>query len=188
MLMTRSARYVAFTVAIAGTWLTASSYAADIPKLGEKLPNISSVSLDKKEVSTDELLRKNKIVVTFLRGYPGYQCPICTRQVAELIKMSEELQAADAQVILIYPGALKSLSDKAGEFFKPLDLPKNFHVIVDQDYQIVNQFGLRWDAKNETTYPATFVTDLSGEIVYALVSEGHGGRAKGSEVLKALQN
>jgi hypothetical protein len=46
--------------------------------------------------------------------------------------------------------------------------------------------GLRWDAPDETAYPATFVIDRGGAVRFAQVSLGHDGRALATDVLKAL--
>ena len=166
--------------------MAADTETAEKPEVGDDLPEIEGESMEGQDVSTKELLEEGKLVVVFLRGYPGYQCPICSRQVASLIKVSDEIEEAGASVILIYPGEVDSLEDKAEEFFKSADLPKNFHVMIDQDYEIVNAYGLRWDATRETTYPATFVANKQGKITYALISDGHGGRSDAEDVVQAL--
>ena len=47
-------------------------------------------------------------------------------------------------------------------------------------------YHLRWEAKNETAYLATFVIDRERKIQFAKISMSHGGRASADEVLKAL--
>ena len=44
------------------------------------------------------------VVVIVLRGYPGYQCPLCRRQVGALINRAKTLAKAAHKVILVYPG------------------------------------------------------------------------------------
>ena len=46
--------------------------------------------------------------------------------------------------------------------------------------------NLRWEAKNETAYPATFVIDRERKIQVAKISMTHGGGVLVDEVLKAL--
>ena len=52
---------------------------------------------------------------------------------------------------------------------------------------MVNAYGLRWDAPNETAYPSTFIVHRDGLIRFAKVSRTHGGRASATEVLAALK-
>lgn len=125
-------------------------------------------------------------VLVFLRGYPGYQCPLCTRQVGELLAKSKELADARADVVFIYPGVAKDLTAKSKEFLADKQLPTGFTMVVDQDYEVVNTYRLRWNAPRETAYPATFVIDPTGVIRYAKISQTHGDRAPVKEVLAAL--
>jgi thioredoxin-dependent peroxiredoxin len=122
-----------------------------------------------------------------LRGWPGYQCPLCSRQVKELTDVAERFQKAGAQVVLVYPGPAAGLKEHAREFAAGKTLPKGFLLLLDPDYQFTNAYGLRWDAARETAYPSTFVLDSGRTIRFALVSRSHGGRAKTGDVLQALE-
>ena len=93
---------------------------------------------------------------------------------------------AGATVVLVYPGNADKLDEHAREFLSDKMLPTNFRFVTDPDYSFGNKYGLRWEAKNETVYPATFVVNPKGMLTFALVSKSHGGRAKTEEVLKAL--
>jgi outer membrane biosynthesis protein TonB len=46
---------------------------------------------------------------------------------------------------------------------------------------------LRWNAKNETAYPSTFIVDRSGNIGFAQVSHSHGGRVSATAALEAVR-
>ena len=125
-------------------------------------------------------------VLVFLRGYPGYQCPLCSRQVGELLAKTEELAAARTNVVFVYPGVAKDLTAKSKEFLVDKQLPSGFNMVIDQDYEVVNAYHLRWQAPRETAYPSTFVIDPTGVIRYAKISQTHGDRAPVKEVLAAL--
>ena len=58
--------------------------------------------------------------------------------------------------------------------------------MLDPDYEFTKAYHLRWEAKNETVYPATFVIDRERKIQFSKISMSHGGRASADEVLKAL--
>jgi peroxiredoxin len=126
------------------------------------------------------------IVLIVGRGWPGYQCPFCTRQFAEFRSHAKELQEAGARVLWIYPGPAEELDMHAADFTGTEALPANFRVLIDPGYKFTNAYGLRWDAPRETAYPATFVIDRDGTIRFANVSLEHGGRTPVAEVLKSL--
>ena len=123
-----------------------------------------------------------------LRGYPGYQCPICSKQVGEFVGKADQLKKAGARVVFVYPGPADKLKEHAAEFTKgkEKDYPAEFTLVLDPDYTFTNAYNLRWDAKNETAYPATFVIDGDRKVTFATVSKTHAGRAKADDVLKAL--
>ena len=162
-----------------------------IPQVAEKAPDFSLNALDGTAVTLSKLTAVSPVVLVVLRGYPGYQCPICAYQVAGLIAQESELSAANAHVVLVYPGASENLATKAKEFWKMRDLifaklPGNFSYVIDPGYQFTLAYGLRWDAPKETAYPATFVIDRQGVVRYVKVSRTHGNRAPVADILKVL--
>lgn len=137
-------------------------------------------------VRLSTVLKSGPAVVVVLRGYPGYQCPICSRQVGELISKTKEFTDHKTSVLLIYPGPAKELDQRAKEFVKGSELPAPLTLLLDPDYSFTNAYGLRWDAPRETAYPSTFVIDTDGTVRYAKISKSHGDRAEVSDVIKAL--
>ncbi len=174
-----------------GLALLAVSFArgaiAGIPAVGEQAPDFTLKTLEGDSVNLDELRENGPVVLVVLRGYPGYQCPICSVQVADLMKHAAALKQAGANVVLVYPGPIDGLGDRAEEFLKGKTLPENFHYVTDPGYEFTSAYELRWDAPRETAYPSTFVIDRDGIIRYAKVSKSHGGRAKGSDVAAAAK-
>lgn len=156
------------------------------PAVGGKAPNFTLKAIDGKNVSLAETLKRGPAVVIVLRGYPGYQCPLCTRQVADLLKHADEIKARRAQVLMIYPGPSANLRTRAEEFIRGQKLPGNVSLLVDPDYAFVSAYGLRWDAPNETAYPSTFVINPDGPVRFAKISKTHGGRSSAAEVVKTL--
>ncbi len=162
-----------------------------IPALADKAPDFSLNALDGTAVTLSKLTANSPVVLVVLRGFPGYQCPICAAQVAGLIAHEHELAFANAHVVLVYPGSGDNLATKAAEFWKmrPLmfsKLPGNFSYVTDPGYQFTVAYALRWDAPSETAYPSTFVIDREGVVRYVKVSKTHGNRAPVAEILRAL--
>lgn len=166
----------------------ATSANAAAPKVGEAAADFTLKTPAGEPVQLTTLLKQGPVVLVVLRGWPGYQCPICTVQVGELVGKTKDLQAAQAQVVLVYPGPAAGLDDHAKEFATGKNLPANFHYVIDPDYIFTQQYDLRWNAPKETAYPSTFVIDRQGKIVFAKTSRGHGDRAKVSDILGALKS
>jgi peroxiredoxin Q/BCP len=162
------------------------AWAVEPPQVGETAADFELPSLAGGKQSLTALKNQGPVVLVVLRGFPGYQCPLCHRQVAEFLGQAESFRKAGAQVVFVYPGPSKSLAARAKEFLKEQKVPDDFHLLIDPDYTLTNKYGLRWKAPKETAYPSTFIIQPSGKISYALVSREHGGRSKASDVLEQL--
>jgi peroxiredoxin len=160
--------------------------AKTLPAVGDQAPDFTMVALDDSKITLSKVLEEGPAVVVVLRGYPGYQCPLCSRQVASLIGSKKAFADKNAKVILVYPGAVDDLESKAEEFLSKMKLPSHFVLVTDPDYEFTEAYGLRWDAPNETAYPSTFVIDRDGKILLAVVSHSHGDRAETKQVIAKL--
>ena len=171
------------------TLILATSQAADVfspPAVGDEAAEFELESLSSGEkVSLKETLKTSPVVLVILRGYPGYQCPICNRQVGELISKKEAFEGV--RVLLVYPGPDDQLKAKAKEFMGKKTLPGNFDLLLDPGLKVTTAYNLRWDAERETSYPSTFVINKEGQMTYAVVSVTHGGRPPVSEVINAVK-
>ena len=178
-------RVVLFTLLLASQ---VKADQADERKLesGDKALAFKSTDLEGKSFEFQPDKTGRWTVLVFLRGYPGYQCPLCTRQFGELLANADKLENARADVVFVYPGVSKELTTKAKEFLADKRLPTGFTIVIDQDYEVVKAYRLRWEAPRETAYPSTFVIDPTGVIRYAKISQTHGDRAPVKEVLAAL--
>lgn len=154
--------------------------------VGKKAEDFKLKTIQGDEIQLKEILKDKAVVLVVLRGWPGYQCPICTKQVGGLIADADEFSELKSVVVLVYPGPSADLQTHAKEFSEDFNFPANFHFTIDPDYSMINKYGLRWDAPKETAYPSTFVISKNGEIVYSKVSTTHGGRADNEELFEAL--
>ena len=159
--------------------------AAEIPKLGDKAPDFTHKTLDDQTVHLGEMTAKGDVVLVVLRGWPGYQCPICDRQVHDFIAAAPGFAGAKAQLVFVYPGPADDLKAHAEEFktWKGKEWPASFLYVLDPDYTMVNAYGLRWDAPKETACPSTFVLDDKGVVRFVKISHTHGDRTKAADVL-----
>jgi thioredoxin-dependent peroxiredoxin len=160
--------------------------AAGPPTMGDRAPDFKLATPEGKTVQLSEMTAKGPVVLVVLRGYPGYQCPYCNRQVQDFIQKAQGFADAGAHVVLVYPGPSQDLGDKANEFLNDKKLPDNFTLVLDPGYEFTNLYGLRWDAPHETAYPSTFLIDRQGSIFFSKIVKEHGGRTTAAEVLDAL--
>lgn len=156
-------------------------------KTGDKIIEFYAQLIDGSEVSLAKLYDESPLVLIVLRGWPEYQCPVCTRQVGEFVAEADQFEKYGAKVLMIYPGPSDVLQEKAEEFTEDFTFPEGFYFALDPNYSMVNKYGLRWDAPKETAYPSTFVIDKAGIVLFAKVSSTHGGRADVEEVVAALK-
>lgn len=154
--------------------------------VGEKAADFKLQTIRGNEVQLDEMIKDHYVILVVLRGWPGYQCPMCTKQVGNLISDADIIAELRAVVIMVYPEPSEQLQEHAKEFSEDFKFPDNYYFTLDPDYSMINKYGLRWDAPKETAYPSTFVINKKGEIVFSKVSTTHGGRATNEEIFESL--
>lgn len=156
------------------------------PKVGDIALDFELSEVKGEKIGLAALAAKGPVILVVLRGFPGYQCPVCTVQVGQLLGKAEQFAKSKANVVLVYPGPADGVKARAEEFVRGKTLPTNFYLLLDPDFSMINRYGLRWNAKNETSYPSTFVLDRERKVLFAKVSRTHGDRAKVEDILAAL--
>jgi peroxiredoxin len=170
----------------AAMMVVAVGFGGERPEVGKVAADFELNDLQGTKHTLAETAKKGPVVLMVLRGFPGYQCPVCNKQVGQYLSAADKFKAKGATVLMVYPGPSKGLQEHAAEFVSGKTLPAGFHMLIDPDDTVVNAYDLRWDAPNETAYPSTFVLDKDRKVVFAKISKTHGDRAEASEVLKAL--
>lgn len=186
----RPVELLAWFVIAVSTFASQPVWAADAeapPAVGQPAPDFELPSLTGEPVRLSRLTSQGPVVLVVLRGYPGYQCPLCRIQFADLLKHAQAFADAGSRVVFVYPGPAEGLADHAREFVGKSVLPEHFFLVTDPDYQFTETFHLRWNAPHETAYPSSFVVGREGTVRFALVSKTHGGRAKTSDLLATLK-
>jgi thioredoxin-dependent peroxiredoxin len=160
---------------------------AQTPAIGANAPDFTLSTPTGKAVRMSKEEQGHDLVLVVLRGFPGYQCPYCVKQVHDFVDHATDFAAKNARVLLVYPGPPADLGQHAKEFLeKQAELPSNVVLVTDPDYKVTNLYGLRWDAPHETAYPSTFVLDKKGKIVFEKISHTHGDRLSAQDALDHL--
>jgi peroxiredoxin len=156
-------------------------------KLGDVAKDFEFQPLEgNKKVKLSGLAKDGPVVLVVLRGFPGYQCPVCSQQVRGFREHAKHFAELGAKIVLVYPGPAEDLKKRAHEFLKDDVLPKPLLLVIDPAYKFTNLYGLRWNAAAETAYPSTFVLDSQRKVMFRKVSKSHGDRAKAADVLAVV--
>jgi peroxiredoxin len=183
----RISRLARAAVIVSATMLFGTALIAQTPAIGAKAPDFTLSTPTGKSVQMSKEIHGHGLVLVVLRGFPGYQCPFCVRQVHDFIDHASDFAAKNTRVLLVYPGPPGELDDHAKEFLaKEAELPANIVLVTDPDYKVTNLYGLRWDAPHETAYPSTFVLDKKGMISFEKISHSHGDRLSAQDALDNL--
>lgn len=181
-----AAVFSALTATVPSAHATPATQPTGRPAVGQRAPDFSLQALDGASVRLETEVARGPVVLVVLRGWPGYQCPFCTRQFGEYLSKAQDIEATGAHVLFVYPGPTDGLKAHAEMFVKTTTLPASYRVLLDPDYTFTAAYGLRWDAPNETAYPSTFVLDTGGTVTFSRTSGTHGDRVPVADVLAAL--
>jgi thioredoxin-dependent peroxiredoxin len=182
----RISRLARAAVIVSAT-LFGTALIAQAPAVGAKAPDFTLSTPTGKSVQMSKEIQGHGLVLVVLRGFPGYECPFCVKQVHDFIDHAADFQAKNTRVLLVYPGPPGELDDHAKDFLaKQAELPANIVLVTDPDYKVTNLYGLRWDMPHETAYPSTFVLDKKGMISFEKISHSHGDRLSAQDALDNL--
>lgn len=158
------------------------------PAVGDEAKDFELKAVDGETVRLSKLVVDGPVVLIVLRGFPGYQCPVCNAQVGQFLAKAKQFDALRARVVMVYPGPADGLKAHADEFVRGKSFPKNCYLLLDPDFSFTKSYRLRWDAPKETAYPSTFVIGTDRKIRWAKISQTHGGRSSVEEVLQGLKD
>ena len=154
---------------------------------------VKAINFDLPVVGRDDYIelqdqyKQGPVVVVVLRGFPGYQCPLCSQQFSTLVNRAKTLSGKVHKVILVYPGEKDQLTQHAKRFIGSRRLPEPLTLVADPEMEMVTRWGLRWNTPRETAYPATFLIKPNGRVAWRKVSDSHAGRSSVDEILRELK-
>ncbi|MGN6093664.1 MAG: peroxiredoxin-like family protein [Luteibacter jiangsuensis] len=180
--------------------LKASGAAQRALKAGDKAPAFILDDADGNPVSSDDLLRKGPLVVTF---YRGVWCPYCNMELQALQATLPEILQAGASLVAISPQVAANSRKSARQN------EVTFPILSDARNEVAAAFGLRFtmqdylvelykslkndlpafngDSSWTLPMPARYVIAPDGTIVYAEVNPDYTRRPDPSEMLPAIR-
>jgi antitoxin component YwqK of YwqJK toxin-antitoxin module/peroxiredoxin len=140
--------------------------------------------VDGKDVNLKDYHGKQRVMIVVLRGFLGEVCMYCVAQTKALAKARSKLEAANVEVLVIYPGAREN-----EESFRVLyeeefgEGPPPYRVFYDQDLELVTKLGIEGDLAS----PTTIVIDEQGVVRYAYVGEHRADRPATNALIKLIE-
>ncbi len=145
--------------------------------VGENAPPITLKDHTDSAFSLEQALQKGPVVVVFFRGE---WCPLCARQLIELGKHAEELNATGATIVALNPDSRELSAAFAEETAWP------YPILVDPTRDVIKAYGL-YDKENDTAWPTIYIVDQQGVLRYRGLSETKNERPTSRHVLAALK-
>lgn len=167
---------------------------------GTSVPNVMVKTAEGVPLSLPALLMEKPSVIVFYRG--GW-CPYCSRQLAELKDIEQELVDEGYQIIAISPETPEKLQAQK------LQTEFAAQLISDADLNAIKNFGIGFYVPNDTRNlykdrmqveltadksdravlpaPAIFITDTSGTVVFSYVNPDFKVRPSAALVLSAAK-
>jgi antitoxin component YwqK of YwqJK toxin-antitoxin module/peroxiredoxin len=140
--------------------------------------------VDGNDVNLKDYHGKQRVMIVVLRGFLGKVCMYCVAQTKALAKARAKLEAANVEVLVIYPGARER-----EESFRQLyeeefgEGPPPYRVFYDQDLELVTKLGIEGDLAS----PTTIIIDKTGTVQYAYVGEHRADRPATNTLIKLIE-
>lgn len=181
--------------------LIASGQAGRSLHAGERAPAFTLPDPDGKLVSSQDLLAKGPLVLTF---YRGVWCPYCNLDLQALEEVRSEIEARGAFLVAVSQQTAAN-SRKAQRTNK-----LGFPIVGDKDGELAAKFGIRWHLPDDVQavhkqlgadlvafngedswtlpMPARYVIGQDGVIAYAEVNPDYTRRPEPSDVFAVLDH
>ncbi|MEL6811770.1 MAG: peroxiredoxin family protein [Bacteroidota bacterium] len=180
-------------ILVLGWWIYLTWYSKfkkrnkDILKVGRALPEFELEDANQEKVHSSSFVGK----ATVLLFFRGNWCPLCMAQIKEIAAKYKEIEEKNAQVVLISPqphSFSRSLAKKYGLNFQFLtdvknQVAKQLHIFAENGIPAGFQI-LGYDS--DTVLPTVVITDASGEIVFADLTDNYRLRPEPETFLKVL--
>ena len=152
--------------------------------MGKPMPFKIMQGVDGKDVDLTAYHGKQRVMIVVLRGFLGEVCMYCMAQTGALADARPKLEAANVEVLVIYPGEReneKSFRRLYEEVFG--EGPPPYRVFYDPDSELVTKLGIKGDLAS----PTTLIIDEKGTVQYAYVGEHRADRPATNALIKLIE-
>ncbi len=179
--------------------LKATSIIENAFKTGHTLPEIVLPNAKGELINLNEMISKNRVVLTFYRG--GW-CPYCNLELKALQEVLPQIEAKGAKLVAITPEmpdhslttkeknelSFEVLSDKNNSVAKKMNLA---YKLPNELVALYKTFNINLETSNgnldnELPIAATYIIEKNGSISYHFLKENYKLRADPETILSAL--
>lgn len=148
--------------------------------IGEKISNVTILTLDGKEVSTSDLLSQKKSIVIFYRG--GW-CPYCNTQLGQLQSIEGDLIKMGYQILAISPDSPEKMRESVDKH------KLTYTVLADPSGAMAKAMGIAFkaptnyekrlkaiqgeEAELHLPVPSVFIVSTTGEILFEYINPNY---------------
>ncbi len=179
--------------------LRASGIAGRALSVSSQMPGFELPDQDGNPVSSEELLRRGRLVICFFRGR---WCPFCVAQLEAMNSALSQIEKSGASLVAVSPQTLKQ------SFFMRDQHQLRFPLLSDAHNQVARRVGLVYsvpeeqkevysrtfvnlpfingDSSWELPIPATYVVKQNGVVLYASVDPDYTQRPEPEEIITRL--
>jgi len=160
-----------------------------ILKVGNELPDFQLEDASKKRVLASSFLGNPSIFLF----YRGNWCPLCMAQIKEIAAQYKELEKRGVHMVFISPQPHKFSNNLA----KKYDL--GFQFLTDTKNKVAKQLGIfskngipagfqAMGYDSDTVLPTVIITDASGKIIFADLTDNYRVRPEPETFLKVIDS
>lgn len=133
--------------------LRATGFVKGAKNAGDRMPSFVLQDRQGSTASSDDLLKRGLLVVTFFRGT---WCPYCVAELRALSEIVDDITSAGGAIVAISPQAPEQ---QDAEALAGIRLP----ILYDRDNAVAKQFGLVYDFPEDLkeVYQNAFKIDMS---------------------------
>jgi antitoxin component YwqK of YwqJK toxin-antitoxin module/peroxiredoxin len=151
---------------------------------GKKLPFDVMKGVDGNDVDLRSYIGKQRVMIVVLRGFLGEVCVYCVAQTKALAKARAKLEAANVEVLVIYPGVKENEASFRMLYEEEFgEGPPPYRVFYDEDLDLVTKLGIEGDLAS----PTTLIIDEAGIVQYAYVGEHRADRPATTTLIKLIE-
>jgi peroxiredoxin len=164
----------------------ASAATAEMPglKVGDTAPNFTLRDSAGAEYRLQDLVRKGKVALVFVRS--ANWCPFCRAQLQALERNRPAIDATGVRLIAI------SYDSPATNAAARTKLGFTYPLLSDSGSKVIDAYGIR---NHEATgradgipHPVVFILDERGTIRVKLMRDGYRERPESAEIIAAVQS
>jgi peroxiredoxin len=163
-----------------------SLQAADLPglKVGDKAVEFTLKSSSGETIALKTLLAKGPVALVFVRSSDW--CPFCRRQLQDLQKDLEAIEATGARLVAV------SYDSPAANAAAAAKLGLTFPLLSDPGSKIIDAYGIRnHEAKGRGVgipHPVVYIVDEQGTIRVKLMRDSYRTRPESAEIIAGVMS